>query len=254
MNAPSHATDPRPLDTRFQPRHALVTGANRGLGLECTRQLAAAGVTVFLCARRLVDARNAAADLGALAGAIHPLALDVLDPDAATKAAAAVAGITGGELDLLVNNAGIYPDAGREVTRLGPDELEQTLRTNVAGNHRVLLAMSPLLRAAGDARVVQVSSRRGSLALRLDADDRLLDHQGPGYSTSKAALNMLSLAWAAAFDSTGVRLAIVSPGWCRTDMGGDDAELSAEQGARIILGAVDQPHGSFTGGGEPIPW
>lgn len=245
---------PIPLTSRFQPRHALVTGANRGLGLECARRLAAAGVTVFLGARRSDDAAAAVAGLAGLPGRVVPLALDVTDPDTITKAAAAVAADTGGGLDLLVNNAGVYLDSGRDITGLEPDELERTLRTNVTGSHRVLLATAPLLRAAGDARVVQVSSRRGSLALRMDDEGRLLEHLGPGYSTSKVALNMLSLAWAGAFDGSGVRLVIVSPGWCRTAMGGDDAELAAEQGAQIILDAVDQPHGSFTGAGQPIPW
>ena len=236
----------------FQPRHAVVTGANRGLGFECVRRLAAAGVRVFACARHADDAIWAA--LNDLPGEVIPVRLDVTDAAQIEAMTRKVSDLTGGELDLLINNAGVYLDAGAEANQLDPADLETTLVTNVIGPHRVLLALRPLLVRAPGARVVQVSSRRGSLALKFDDCGSLVEHSGPGYSTSKAALNMLSLAWAAALRDSGVRLSIVSPGWCRTSMGGSEAELSAADGADLILKAIHAPHGSFTSDGESIPW
>lgn len=241
------------MNTAFQPRHAVVTGANRGLGFEVVRLLVADGVRVFACARG-ADA-EVWRSLAGLPGQVVPVPLDVTDEAQVSAMARTVSDATGGELDLLVNNAGIYADAGMTADQLDPSDLESMLRTNVIGCHRVLLALKPLLVRAPAARVVQVSSRRGSLSLKFNPDSGdLTDHEGAGYSTSKAALNMLSLAWAAALRGSNVRLSIVSPGWCRTAMGGGDADLSAADGARLILDGLKQRHGSFTGGGEAIPW
>lgn len=239
------------MNDTYKPRHALVTGANRGLGLEVVRLLAADGVTVFATARQPTGPTWE--EFEPLPGSIIPVPLDVTDPDQPVRLARTVAHETGGELDCLINNAGIYLDSGKPVDQLDPEELASTLITNVCGPHRVLLALHPLLARSPDARVVQVSSRRGSIALKFE-ENVPTDDQGAAYGTSKAALNMLSVAWAARLHESGIRLSLVSPGWCRTSMGGDDANLSATEGARLILQALHEAPGSFTGDREPILW
>mgnify|MGYP001820854629 CR=1 FL=1 len=231
---------------------AIVTGAYRGLGLETCRQLAARRHTVILTARREREGRAAAERLRAegLDVAFH--LLDVTDEQSITQLAAFVRD-TFGRLDVLVNNAGIFPDptpgSGREgVFDARLETVRRGLETNTLAPLRLCQALIPLMRGRG--RVVNVSSGMGQLSE--------MNGGCPGYRLSKTALNALTRILADELGATGVKVNSVCPGWVRTDMGGPEATLSVEEGAAGILWAAtlpdDGPSGGFFRNGEPIPW
>ena len=228
----------------MDPRVILVTGANRGLGLEVVRQCAAAGHRVILTARRPDDALSAAAEAG-----VACLPLDVTD-EASLRAAVTIVGARWERLDVLVNNAAILEDRDVPADELDADTLRRTLDVNVVAVQSVIHAFLPLLRLSEDPRIVNVSSAAGQLGV----PDILT--WAPAYSVSKAALNSLTRQLAAALP--GIAVNAVSPGWCRTRMGGDAATLSAAEGAAGITWLATEAPPSLTGqflrAGEPIPW
>ena len=228
----------------MEPRLILVTGASRGLGLEVVRQCAAAGHHVILTARRPDDALAAAAETG-----MPFVPMDVTDA-ASIRAAAAIVAARWKRIDVLVNNAAVLEDRDVPADELDADMLRRTLAVNVVAVQAVVQAFLPLLRLSEDPRIVNVSSAAGQLGVR----DVLT--WAPAYSVSKAALNALTRQLAAALP--GMAVNAVSPGWCRTRMGGDDAPLSAAEGASGIAWLATEAPGSLTGqflrAGEPIPW
>ncbi|MBK5966320.1 short-chain dehydrogenase [Thiocystis minor] len=230
---------------------AIVTGANRGLGLETSRQLAALGYRVFLTARREPEGRAAAERLATqgLSVGFHPL--DITDETSVRALTETVRGI--GRLDVLVNNAGIFCDPSpgtpeSSVFRADPTRVRESIETNALGPLRLCQALIPLM--AGRGRVVNVSSGMGQLA----------DMHGccPGYRLSKVALNALTRILSDELNGTSVKVNSVCPGWVRTDMGGANADLTVEDGARGIVWAAtlpdDGPSGGFFRHGEPIAW
>jgi NAD(P)-dependent dehydrogenase (short-subunit alcohol dehydrogenase family) len=227
----------------------LITGANRGIGLEAARQLARRGFHVVVGARDEAAGRRAAEGLCAEGGEATFLPLDVSSSDSVQAAAAAFAGIAG-RLDVLVNNAGVYPDKGLAVLTLPRNRLDQTFQTNTFGPLEVTQAFLPYLRQAAGARVVNVSSGYGQLeGLAPDV---------PSYCLSKLALNGLTIMLAAALRGDGVAVNSACPGWVCTDMGGPDATRSVEEGADTIVWlAADAPHhltGRFFRDRREIPW
>ncbi len=236
----------RSLDTPL----AVVTGANRGLGLGVAKALAARPFRLFLVCR----GREAAARLGRDVDA-EVFVADVTDA-AAVAAMAAHLGATRGRVDVLVNNAAIAPDLhgpapGSDVES-EVDAVRRTLETNVVGTYRVTRALWPLLSRSPAARVVNVSSGIGRLGV--------MGAGSPGYRASKTALNALTRVWAAQAQAEGVPIKVnsVTPGWVRTDMGGPDAERSLDEGVAGIVWAAtlpdDGPSGGFFMDGEEIGW
>jgi NAD(P)-dependent dehydrogenase (short-subunit alcohol dehydrogenase family) len=227
---------------------ALVTGANRGIGLEVCRQLAERHYTVILTARDEEKGRRAAAPLHRAGLDVHVQQLDVAD-DASVKAAAAATERSVGGLDVLVNNAGILYDTWQHAASADLAVVRQALETNTLGAWRVTQAFLPLLRRSRHARIVNVSSGAGALA-SLDADT-------PAYALSKAALNALTMMLAADLRSSGILVNAVCPGWVATDMGGQGGR-PVSQGAAGIVWAATLPDGGPTGGsfrdGKPVPW
>lgn len=212
----------------------LITGAYRGIGLEVSRQLAARGARVFLSARKRESSEQAVASLS---GDVQFLPLDVDDSASIEGAARALAKQTD-HLDVLINNAAILLDDGESVLDLERAIALQTFATNTIGPLLVTQAFQPLLAKSSAPRVINVSSGAGQLA------DGLQDW-APAYSMSKTALNSLTQHFAAALPSFAVNA--VSPGWVRTEMVGDAAPLSVEQGADTIVWlALDAPQ-SLTG-------
>lgn len=223
----------------------LITGANRGLGLETARQLLALGWTVGLAARRLDDARAAAEQLG---GDCLRLALDVTQATQAHEVAARLQEEWGG-LDCLVNNAGAVLQGWGDGSVLS-SEVEVVARTfdvNAMGALRVTQAMLPMLLARRGV-IVNVSSGMGGVTE--------MGGGQVGYRLSKASLNALTRILHAEHAAAGLRVNSVCPGWVRTELGGPQATLSVEEGARGIVWAAtlgpEGPSGGFWRHGEAI--
>jgi len=227
---------------------ALVTGGNRGIGLEVCRQLASAGFIVLLTAR---DARKAKAAADGLrsAGRVEPLAMNVDDTNSIADAAAEVANQYE-RLDVLINNAGINYDTWETAENADiSGTVMETITTNLLGPWRVCQAFLPLLRKSRAGRIVNVSSESGSLAD--------MGAGPPAYQVTKAALNALTRTLAGELRGSRILVNSVCPGWVATDMGGAGGR-PVEEGAAGIVWAATLPNGGPTGGffrdGKPLPW
>jgi NAD(P)-dependent dehydrogenase (short-subunit alcohol dehydrogenase family) len=229
---------------------AVVTGANRGLGLEIARQLAHRGLRVVLTARDPRSGEAAAQRLAANGLDVAFCPLDVTSPDQAYALARAVAD-RHGRLDVLVNNAGVLVDPkGSRALTLDLDVLRRTLETNVIGLLGVTQALAPLLEGGGHGRVVNLSSGLGQIAG--------MGVGTPAYRVSKAAVNVLTIMLAQELAPHGVKVNAVCPGWVRTDLGGPHATRSVEEGADTAVWLATLPEDGPTGGlfrdRLPIPW
>jgi NAD(P)-dependent dehydrogenase (short-subunit alcohol dehydrogenase family) len=229
-------------------RIAIVTGANRGIGLEVVRQLAHLGMIVILGSRDLKQGEVAAEKLASEGLQVLPRQLDVTDSDSIAQLAADVEQEFG-RLDVLVNNAGILYDTWQQPSTANLDTVQEAIATNTLGPWRMCQAFLPLLRRSKQGRIVNVSSGAGSLT----------DMSGgtPAYSLSKAALNALTRLLAAELRSSGILVNAVCPGWVATEMGGAGGRPIAD-GAASVVWAVTLPDEGPTGGffrdGKPLPW
>ncbi|MFC6016699.1 SDR family oxidoreductase [Plantactinospora solaniradicis] len=229
-------------------RVAVVTGANRGIGREVARQLAARGDLVVLTARDANKAGQAAKEIARQGGTVVPHPLDVADPGAASRLAVDLAR-DHGRVDVLVNNAAICYDTWARASAADLDEVRTALDTNLFGAWSVTLALLPLLRASGQGRIVNVSSEAGSLAS--------MGGGTPAYALSKAGLNALTRMLAAELRDDGILVNAVCPGWVATDMGGGGGR-PVRDGAAGIVWAASLPDSGPTGGffrdRRPVPW
>src|SRR5262245_30763919 len=201
-------------------RVVLITGANRGIGLETARQLARRGFHVVAATRDEERGRRAAEDVQAVGGKATFLPLDVSSSDSILDAARQFAALAD-RLDVLINNAGIYPDQGWTVVTLPRDQLARTFQTNTFGPLEVTQAFLPHLRQSAAARVINVSSGYG----QLEGSSANV----PSYCLSKLALNGLTIMLAEALRADGIAVTAMCPGWVRTDMGGPNATCSVEE-------------------------
>lgn len=221
---------------------ALVTGGARGLGVEVCRQLAQAGMTVWLTARDLNHAEEVAAGMTG-DGEVRAARLDVDDP---ASVAALVAEVE--RLDVLVNNAAIDYDTDAAALTVDLARIHRALETNLFGAWRMAQAFAPLLRASPHGRLVNVSSEGGAIT---EMGGGL-----PGYRISKLSLNGLTRMLAAELRTDGVLVNSVCPGWTATDMGGGGRPVA--EGARSVTWACllddDGPTGGFFRDGRPLPW
>ena len=226
-------------------RIAVVTGGNRGIGLEIARQLVASGVGVVIGARDRTEGAAAASTIGA-----EFRTLDVTDP-ATISAFAVWLQERHGRLDILVNNAGVLVDRAERVTGgMDPAVLERTLEVNLYGPLRVTQALLPLIRKSSRGRIVNMSSILAQLAD--------MGAGTPAYRISKTALNALTRVLAAELADSGIKVNTMSPGWVKTRMGGDSAPRTVEQGAdtAVWLSMLpdDGPTGGFFQDRKPITW
>lgn len=233
---------------------AVVTGANRGLGLETCRQLAGLGLTVILTSRDAQKGEAAAAGLRKAGAEVRFHPLDVTDPQSIRRLADFVE-TEFGRLDMLVNNAGVFldpvdspePDAA-SVFRADLDIVRRSMETNVYGPLLLCQALVPLMRGYG--RIVNVSSGMGQLTE--------MNGGCPGYRFSKVALNALTRILADELQHTRIKVNSLCPGWVRTDMGGPNADRPVEEGADTIVWLAtlpdDGPSGGFFRDRKPIPW
>ncbi|HEX8160423.1 MAG TPA: SDR family oxidoreductase [Pyrinomonadaceae bacterium] len=230
-------------------RVALVTGANRGIGLEVARQLAARGFETILGARDVQKGAKAASSLQQSGLKITPVKLDVTERQS-VEAAKLLVEERFGRLDVLVNNAAILYDEWQRAENADLDTVREAFETNTLGAWRVCQAFIPLLRKSGHARIVNVSSESGSLTV--------MGGGTPAYGVSKAALNALTRMLADELRASRILVNSVCPGWVATEMGGPDAPRTVEEGAASVMWAATLPDGGPTGGffrdGEPLAW
>jgi NAD(P)-dependent dehydrogenase (short-subunit alcohol dehydrogenase family) len=228
---------------------ALVTGGNRGLGLETCRQLAGLGLTVILTARNITKGRIAAQQLSDRELDVVFYQLDVSDQSHINRLAQQVKQEFG-QLDVLVNNAAIFYDTWQKAINADLDVVTQAIITNVFGPWRLSQAFIPMMRRKNYGRIVNVSSLGGSIYY--------MDNGGtPAYGISKAALNALTRKLAAELRDTGILVNAIDPGWVATDMGGHGGR-PVEEGAKGIVWAStlpdNGPSGGFFSDGQPVPW
>jgi len=232
---------------------AVVTGAYRGLGLETCRQLARLGYQVLLTARRQSQGQAAADQLAAEGLSVSFQPLDVTDEASRLGLRDRVA-TDFGRLDVLVNNAGIFPDPApgspeSSILQADLELIRRAVETNTLAALRLCQLLIPLMGDEG--RVVNISSGMGQLS----------DMNGfcPGYRLSKTALNAVTRIFADELGTdSGIKINSVCPGWVRTEMGGEHAHLSIDEGVKGIVWAAtlpaEGPSGGFFRHGEPIPW
>lgn len=223
----------------------LITGATRGIGYAAAKQLAARKAKVIIASRDLSRAEKAAQQIGDSTEAIQ---LDITNESSLHHAAEQVQQ-RHGRLDVLANNSGVLLEGDDSLQNLKPQTLRDTLETNLIGTLRATQTLLPLLAQSAAARIINVSSGAGQL-------DGQPQAWAPAYSISKTALNMLTQQLTAALPDVMVNS--MCPGWCRTEMGGPEAPLSADEGADTLVWlALDAPHslrGSFVKQRKIIPW
>jgi NAD(P)-dependent dehydrogenase (short-subunit alcohol dehydrogenase family) len=231
-------------------RNVLVTGANRGIGLEYVRQLLARGDHVIATARQPAQAHDLNRLVAEHPGRLHVLPLDVMDPKAEAEIARELPLVLGDErLHLLINNAGIL-HSGERFGHVAAANLEDSFRTNAMGPFLLAQALAPLL--ADGAKIANMTSQLGSIA-------NTTRFGTPTYCISKAALNMVTRLLAAAFAERGIAVVSLHPGWVQTDMGGEQAPVAPADSVAGLLRVIDalDPTRSgrfFDWQGEPLPW
>jgi NAD(P)-dependent dehydrogenase (short-subunit alcohol dehydrogenase family) len=239
---------------------ALITGANKGLGLETARQLGKKGITVLLGSRSQANGDVAAAQLVAEGIDAHALSLDVTK---AEDIAAVVSYIKDHyqQLDILVNNAGVIQGetlGDNSALTIAPDMLRSTFDTNFFGAVALTQALVPLLKKSEGGRIVNVSSILSSLTLHADPASAVGHSKPLAYNASKAALNMFTILLADALKDTPIKVNSAHPGWVKTDLGGPNAPMKPESGVRTIIQLAtlpaDGPSGRLIHVSREIPW
>ncbi|MEV7107954.1 SDR family oxidoreductase [Streptomyces atroolivaceus] len=241
---------------------ALVTGANKGIGLAAARRLARECGHVIVAARKPDAGAETADRLSREGFSVSSLSMDVTDP-ASVRAAATEVAERFGHLDVLVNNAGILPEA----THADPKEVldlamfEQTYATNVLGPVAVVEAFLPLVRRSPAGRIVNVSSTVGSLAHQTDPNSPWHSMVVPAYQSSKAALNAITIVLSKALADTSIKVTSVCPGWVQTDLAPgnkEQAPVTPEEAAEVIAQAATlstaDATGTFIDANGPVKW
>jgi NAD(P)-dependent dehydrogenase (short-subunit alcohol dehydrogenase family) len=231
-------------------QRVLVTGANRGLGLEFVRQLLARGDRVIATCRHPGRANELTAQAAAHPGHLHVLPLDV-GKDASIVELAREAQMLFDGLDVLISNAGVLV-SGERYGSLTAEDMESSFRSNAVGPVLLAQALTPLLASGRNPRIAHLSSVMGSIA-STDA------FRSPSYGMTKAALNMATVQLAHALAPQGVLCVALHPGWVRTDMGGPNAMIDPDEAVRGMLGVIDglkaRDSGSFRDyQGKTLPW
>ncbi len=237
---------------------ALVTGANKGIGFEIARQLGALDITVLVGARNAARGEEAVQKLRDEKSEAVAVGLDVTN-QSSIDATATFIDQTYGRLDILVNNAGILLEGNTPPSQLSFEDVQKTFATNVFGVFAVTKAMLPLLRRSQAGRIVNLSSRMGSLSINSDADSPIAKLPPIlAYNASKTALNALTVFFAKELQGTPIKVNSVSPGIVATDLNGYRGYLTAEQGAKVpVIYAtlpIDGPTGGFFGADGQIAW
>jgi NAD(P)-dependent dehydrogenase (short-subunit alcohol dehydrogenase family) len=235
---------------------ALITGANKGIGFEVARQIAAAGWTVLAAARNPELGTHAAAKLQAEGLDVHFIHIDLNAHHTAVKAAETIR-TKFGKLDLLINNAAIAAGGDGPPGKVSIETLESVMHTNFVGTVAVTQAMLPLLEVAEKAQVINVSSELGSISQQTDPNWKYAPVKVLAYCASKAALNMFTVQLAYEYRDANIAVNSVNPGYTATDLNGNSGPQTVQQGAaEIVRAALLNPPvtGKFLETGAEIPW
>lgn len=238
---------------------ALITGANKGIGLETARQLGKQDITVLLGARDSTKGKAAAEGLRKGGIDAHPIVIDVSDPESIRKAATEVERDYG-RLDILINNAAVMTDdKEKKVSEQTLDTWRKTFDTNLFGLIGTTQAFLPLLRRSEAGRIVNLSSILGSITLHAEPGSPIYESKGyASYNVSKSAVNAFTVQLAHELKDTKIKVNAAHPGWVKTDMGGEGATMEIVDGAKTSVALatldVDGASGSFVHMGEPLPW
>ncbi|MBW4636643.1 MAG: SDR family oxidoreductase [Gloeocapsa sp. UFS-A4-WI-NPMV-4B04] len=228
---------------------AVVTGGNRGIGFETCRQLAKQEIQVILTSRESAKGKAAAEKLQAEGLDVSYYSLDVTDADSVQRLAQFIKNEYG-QLDILINNAGVLLDSSDSVLNTKIDTLHQTIDTNLYGPFLLCQALIPLMENHKYGRIVNVSSGAGQLSD--------MNSGYPSYRISKTALNALTRILGNELKGTNILINSVCPGWVKTDMGGANASRTPAQGADTIVWLATLPDNGPTSGffrdRQPIPW
>jgi NAD(P)-dependent dehydrogenase (short-subunit alcohol dehydrogenase family) len=237
------------MKTDANARVALVTGANRGMGLETCRELLGRGLRVVMTGRDETATQRALHEIGDSSGNLLAVGMDVTVP-ASIEAAQRTVLERFGPVDVVVNNAAVLLFESSDVLEIPADAFHSTFETNLFGVIEVCRVFIPSMADRGYGRIVNVSSGAGQLAS--------MSTYAPAYSISKAALNAFTKILAATYRDRGVLANAVDPGWVRTDMGGPSAPRSVQQGVDTTVWLAtlpgDGPTGGFFRDRRPIDW
>ncbi len=229
-------------------KYALITGANRGIGLETGKQLLAKGWTVIFTSRNMHTGRPIVNEIRQEFKTAWFHQLEVTYEDSIRDMVQYVMD-EHGKLDVLINNAGVYLDENRSTLDVDIEDVRTTMETNVYGPLLVTRALLPALKKGEDARVINVSSQMGQLSG--------MGSGSPAYRISKTALNALTVIMSKELAAEGIKVNTIHPGWVRTNMGGPSASKSLEEGADTAVWLATEPKiptGKFISDRKIIDW
>jgi NAD(P)-dependent dehydrogenase (short-subunit alcohol dehydrogenase family) len=237
---------------------ALITGANKGIGLETARQLAKQGITVLAGARDEAKASQAAAELRNEGLDAHGIVIDVNDAGSIQKVFSRIERDYG-HLDILVNNAGVMlDDDKKKPSEQSLEVWRATFETNLFGLVATTQALLPLLRKSAAGRIVNLSSILGSITLHATPGSPVYDAKLPAYDVSKSAVNAYTVHLAWELKDTPIKVNAAHPGWVKTEMGGEGATMEIQDGAKTSVALAtlgpDGPNGGYVHMGETLPW
>jgi NAD(P)-dependent dehydrogenase (short-subunit alcohol dehydrogenase family) len=249
-----------------QQQVALITGGNRGLGLQSARELGPQNILIIVGARDGKKGAAAAETLRTEGYSVDSVPLNVTDPRTHTEAFDFIESHYG-RLDILINNAGVWKESatsssfvsGTNPTSSLPMEiLRETFETNFFGTVALTQRLLPLIRKSAAGRIVNVSSVMGSLTLHSDPTSSIYPHKVFAYDASKTALNAFTVHLAHELRDTPIKVNSAHPGWVKTDMGGAGADLDISEGGKTSAWLATLPADGPTGGyfhlGQPLPW
>lgn len=244
---------------------AFITGGNRGIGLETARQLGKQGITVVIGSRDLAKGQSAAESLKKEGLSVSAIKFDVNNP-ADYKAAYDYFDTKFGKLDILINNAGVASAEGSDISdptdhaasTVSQDILHNIFETNFFAVIALTQTLLPLIKKSPAGRIVNLSSILGSNTLHADPTSPIYDFKSLAYNASKTALNTFTIGLAYDLRGTNVKVNSAHPGWVKTDMGGPNAMMEIEDGAKtsveLATFPADGPTGGFFHLGQPLPW
>jgi NAD(P)-dependent dehydrogenase (short-subunit alcohol dehydrogenase family) len=254
------------MNTNTNRRVALITGANRGIGLQTAKDLGPDGVILLLGVRNLAKGEAAAERMRQQVFEAEAVHLDVTDPGTHREVYDFIDRVFG-RLDILVNNAGVClenPTANGSDPKTGQpstfslESVRKTFETNFFGTVALTQKLLPLIRRSQAGRIVNVSSIMASLTLHSDPSSPIYHTTMFAYNTSKAALNSFTLHLAYELRDTPIKVNSAHPGWVKTELGGENADLEVSEGGKTSAWLARLPEDGPTGGyfhvGQPLPW